>query len=411
VNGLGATLISIGRLHDALAARGFAVLTFDRAGVGMSDPLPPGARHFGAAETVRDMRALLTHPALGAAAAAAAAGGGARWLLIGPSMGSIVAQAYMASFGDDVAGFLNLDGFPFLFAAKRNRFEWAAVVYRVYEAIIWTGALRPFLAAAGAAGAFSHIVSPPTFGLDVVRGQINEANFFGSLAREFATMLDCADAARAAWGAAYDLQAPERQADALALGRVQPAAYGTTVVDAAAPALATSVDVGAPGADAAWKELPRSAWERGDAWASAEEGRAVLAKLASAAAAAGPSAPLARLFARPDGPVVRVMSARSFQFPGGGDKSFYDAEMKLWIAAEHNLHALLAADGRRVAFPARTHGDLFFGEIECATRLSCEIARALARREGRHAVFAGGGGDKASGDKVSGGSLTIRVAS
>ena len=56
-----------------------------------------------------------------------------------------------------------------------------------------------------------------------------------------------------------------------------------------------------------------------------------------------------------------VMSARSFQFPGGGDKSSYDAEMKLWIAAGHNLQALLAADGRRVAFPAQTHGDLFRG--------------------------------------------------
>ena len=99
------------------------------------------------------------------------------------------------------------------------------------------------------------------------------------------------------------------------------------------------------------------------------------------------------------------MSARSFAFPGGGDKSFYDADMKLWIAAEHNLHALLAADGRRVAFPEKTHGNLFFSEIECAVRLSSEIARALARREGRHAVFAAPGGDEMSG----GGMMRIRV--
>jgi hypothetical protein len=203
---------------------------------------------------------------------------------------------------------LNLDGFPFPFAAKRARFEWASVVYRAYEAIIWTGALRPFLFLAGAAGAFSHIVSP-AFPLGVVRGQINEANFFGSLAREFFTMMDCADAVRAAWGAAYDLQAPARQADALALARVRPSAYGAFA--------------GAAGGAQQWEELPRSRWERGDTWATTGETAAVLASMAAAETAA-PS-PLARAFARADGPVVRVMSARSFDFPGGGDASFASA--------------------------------------------------------------------------------------
>jgi hypothetical protein len=92
------------------------------------------------------------------------------------------------------------------------------------------------------------------------------------------------------------------------------------------------------------------------------------------------------------------MSARDFSFPGGGDASFYDREMKMWIAAEHNLHVLLAANGgRRVAFPRLHHGSLFFAEIATSVQLCCEIARALAEREGREAVFAGGGGS--GGDK------------
>jgi hypothetical protein len=41
-NGLGATLISIAMLHDLLEAKGYPVLSFDRGGVGLSEPLAPG---------------------------------------------------------------------------------------------------------------------------------------------------------------------------------------------------------------------------------------------------------------------------------------------------------------------------------------------------------------------------------
>jgi hypothetical protein len=102
------------------------------------------------------------------------------------------------------------------------------------------------------------------------------------------------------------------------------------------------------------------------------------------------------------------MSARDFSFPGGGDTSFYDAEMKMWIAAEHNLHALLAG-GRRVAFPRLHHGSLFFAEIATAVQLCCEIARALAEREGREAsVFAGNGGGDSDGG-VAPGAVAVAV--
>jgi hypothetical protein len=95
-NGLGATLVTISALHERLTALGFAVLSYDRAGVGMSAPRAGPGDHADAAEVVADMHAVMEHSAPGA-----------RWLLVGPSMGSIVAQCYIAEHPGSVAGFLN----------------------------------------------------------------------------------------------------------------------------------------------------------------------------------------------------------------------------------------------------------------------------------------------------------------
>lgn len=95
-NGLGATLITISALHERLVALGFAALSYDRAGVGMSEPRAGPGDHADAAEVVADMHAVMEHCAPGA-----------RWLLVGPSMGSIVAQCYIAEHPGSVAGFLN----------------------------------------------------------------------------------------------------------------------------------------------------------------------------------------------------------------------------------------------------------------------------------------------------------------
>jgi pimeloyl-ACP methyl ester carboxylesterase len=94
-NGLGATLVTISALHERLVALGFAVLSYDRAGVGMSEARSE-AGHAGAEEVVSDMRAVMEH-----------ACPGATWLLVGPSMGSIVAQCYVAQHPASVVGVLN----------------------------------------------------------------------------------------------------------------------------------------------------------------------------------------------------------------------------------------------------------------------------------------------------------------
>ena len=95
-NGLGATLVTISKLHERLHALGFPVLSYDRVGVGMSEPRRGPGSHAGAEETVADMHAVMEQCAPGA-----------RWLLVGPSMGSIVAQCYLAKHPASVAGFLN----------------------------------------------------------------------------------------------------------------------------------------------------------------------------------------------------------------------------------------------------------------------------------------------------------------
>jgi hypothetical protein len=94
-NGLGATLVTISALHERLEALGFRVLSYDRAGVGMSDARSE-AGHAGAEEVVRDMRAVMEHVCPGAT-----------WLLVGPSMGSIVAQCFVAAHPSAVVGVLN----------------------------------------------------------------------------------------------------------------------------------------------------------------------------------------------------------------------------------------------------------------------------------------------------------------
>jgi pimeloyl-ACP methyl ester carboxylesterase len=78
--------------------RGYAVLSYDRAGVGLSDPLPKSCSkgYATAADVVADMKALMDmHLPVG---------GRRKWILVGPSMGSIVAQAYMTLHPDDVTG-------------------------------------------------------------------------------------------------------------------------------------------------------------------------------------------------------------------------------------------------------------------------------------------------------------------
>ncbi|KAI8476150.1 MAG: Alpha/Beta hydrolase protein [Monoraphidium minutum] len=345
-NGLGATLITISKLHEALEAMGFAVLSFDRAGVGLSDARspPPGAArsHAGAAEVVSEMKEVMELCAPGA-----------RWLLVGPSMGNIVAQCYIAAHPSDVAGLLNVDGFPFPFAAKRRMFELSGRVYAFSSALSRTGALRPMLRAAAGqlAGLGSAAFSP-----EVVRAEMNRARFFGSLAAEMLTMMDLADAARAAWGPSFDLVTAPPAALA-ALANAAPARCG----DAAPPA-------GGGGGAWEWSEQPRSVAEPGGAaaeWTPEREARAAaldpMLAAAAAAAKAAPGAPPPPLPAAWRRLAVRALSARGYARMGPVGEAFYGKQMQTWAAAEHTMLCMLAARGARAVFPNRHHGEMVIG--------------------------------------------------
>jgi len=354
-NGLGATLITISTLHEALAALGFSVLSYDRDGVGLSPRRPGATSHLGAAETVEDMKAVME-----------ACAPGSKWLLVGPSMGSIVMQCFVASFPSMVVGALNMDGLPFPFARKRGRFELAGSAYRMYASITWTGVLRAGLWAAGASLA---PLSSAAFPLKVIIAQMNQRNFFSSLAREMNTMMDCADAATAAWGPAFDLGAlPLEDIDALA--NAAPSACG----DVAPAGSATG----------GWVSLPRSPAEvGGSAWTGQQEVRLgvlsrMLAKHGSSSSSGGGGGGLG-LPQVWQGLVVRVMSARSYSLGKMGE-AFYDADMRKWAAAEHNLHSLLAASGSRTVFPTRHHGQMFFGMEGVISKNVLEMAQDVMER-------------------------------
>lgn len=376
-NGLGATLITVSKLHEDLAALGYGVLSYDRAGVGLSDPrsAPPGApkAYASVAEVVAEMKEVMDGTAPGA-----------RWLLVGPSMGNIVAQCYVAAHPGDVAGVMNVDGFPFPFAAKRRIFESSGRVYSAAAAISRTGALRPaLLAAAGSLAA----LGGRTFSGEVVRAQMNQANFYSSLAAEMLTMMDLADTARAAWGPAFDLVTADPQR-LRALASAAPAACG----DAEFPAK------GKKAADEAlvpeawtWKDLPRSVDEIGgvDApWTPETEARAVAidpmlsahAEAAAAAAKAGgaPPPPLPCAWRRL---AVRAVSGRNYEKLGAVGGAFYDKQMREWAAAEHSMLVLVAARGARTVFPSRSHADMCIG-------LERFIAKEVEKLEGDAAAAA-----------------------
>ena len=104
-NGLGATMVTISILHEKLVNEGYSVLSYDRLGVGFSDKNETNI--IPTAEDVIDemnyiMNSLLPNES--------------QWILIGPSMGSIVAQCYMAIYPEKVKGFVNVDGLPYPFS-------------------------------------------------------------------------------------------------------------------------------------------------------------------------------------------------------------------------------------------------------------------------------------------------------
>jgi hypothetical protein len=84
---------------------------------------------------------------------------------------------------------------------------WAAFIYRIYASIIWTGILRPFIGMALKSS--EKMFECKKFPLSVVIAQMNQAGFYGNVAKEMATMMDCCEMAEIAWGKQSLLRIPE----------------------------------------------------------------------------------------------------------------------------------------------------------------------------------------------------------
>eukprot|EP01031_Cornospumella_fuschlensis_P012085 gene12085-14777_t len=183
-------------MQERLVELGFTVLSFDRFGVGFSDANTSGQAPT-AVDVIREMDYVMSHfqPSH------------TKWILLGPSMGSIVAQCYIANYPDKVVGFLNMDGLPYPFIKFHNSFMWAAFIYRVYASIIWTGILRPFIGMALRSN--DKMFKCKKFPLDIAIAQMNQARFFANVGIEMWTMMDCCEMAEIAWGSLSLLQMPE----------------------------------------------------------------------------------------------------------------------------------------------------------------------------------------------------------
>eukprot|EP01094_Clydonella_sp_ATCC50884_P030067 TRINITY_DN965_c0_g1_i1.p1 TRINITY_DN965_c0_g1~~TRINITY_DN965_c0_g1_i1.p1 ORF type:complete len:466 (-),score=139.92 TRINITY_DN965_c0_g1_i1:1476-2744(-) len=340
-NGLAATMVTTGKIHDTLVADGFAVLSYDRVGVGFSES-DAGVPTVDA--TMRDMDEVME-----------AVAPDSKWLLLGPSMGSVVAQCYMLRHPQKCVGFLNMDGFPAPFSAKREKFAGAAAPYKLFSALASAGIMRPFLfLARGTFGATATNMFP----VNVITAQMNQSKFWSNTAKEFMLMLDLATESTQGWGSLDVLRmGNERQ---LELARLPPANNGTF-----------------DEFEKSWQKLPdRSSAEYGADWLSASETASLTEEL-------HPLVEESRLATILASMPVRVMSARDYNYFGGD--SFYDQDMKLWAAAEHGLHILVCRRGKRYVFPTESHMTLFQRNY-AISKCMCEIEQELNHDDERSSV-------------------------
>lgn len=184
--GLGATLMFTNSWQEELNRRGYQVLSFDRLGVGFSDDNPTGQSPT-AADVVREMDYVMS----------TVLPSHTTWILVGGSMGNIVAQCYTAAFPNKVEGIVNVDGLPYPFTQFKSLFRWAALPYKMYANIIWTGVFRPFIRMG--LKSIEGKAASRAFPFDALVAQFNQAKFFSNLAIEMATMMDCCEYAASAW--------------------------------------------------------------------------------------------------------------------------------------------------------------------------------------------------------------------
>ena len=174
---------------------------------------------------------------------------------------------------------------------------------------------------------------------------MNEPNFWYNVYLEMTLMMDLAKRSSEAWGPLALNQLPQERVSQLA--NIRPRENGQFRAGV-------------------WESLPRAKVEQGSQWNEDRETDEVVRALKAMASDA-------RLGAAWPQFVVRCMTSRYYDYMGG---SFYTPRMKMWVAAEHNLHTVLAKDGARYVFPRSGHGNMFL-ETESIVQCIVEISNAL----------------------------------
>eukprot|EP01038_Epipyxis_sp_PR26KG_P009974 gene9974-13415_t len=201
-NGLGATMVVISKIQELLNERGFTVLSYDRYGVGFSDDNKSN-KYPTAKDLINEMEYVMN----------SVMPPDTKWILLGPSMGSIIAQCYIATYPEKVIGFLNMDGLPYPFILQKNHFLWAGFIYKLYTYVIWTGLFRPFIAMALQTN--SEMFQSKLFSIEIAKAQLNQSRFFSNISLEMSTMMDCCEMAEQAWGFQSILKLPKKDLKAL----------------------------------------------------------------------------------------------------------------------------------------------------------------------------------------------------
>jgi pimeloyl-ACP methyl ester carboxylesterase len=403
-------MVTISILHEALVAEGYSVLSFDRLGVGFSDPnvnnIVPSAE-----DVVNEMNFILN--------AVFPSAESPQWILIGPSMGSIVSQCYMAAYPERVRGFVNVDGLPYPFQRFESSFLKASTIYKLDAHLIWTGLFRPFI------GPFLRTpsmqwLSSAAFPIEYAIAQMNQRDFYHNLALEMVTMMRCCDYSVPRWGR-YNLLAMT-QSEVEKISEAEP--FENLEIDLSKAAndrrrlttFRSESEVGL--AELTSPEQLDNILAEVQARAVTSPAHATATTMAASpqdleegnVSAESPQAPdsslqeslLSSNEARPgsktegvgvhtvqserflslwrDRLVVRVLSGRNHDYGNAIINQFYTQEMKNLAGAEHVLHAHLSHNGRRRVYPHLNHMKMFAQteEILLAVR---EVDEALAAEE------------------------------
>jgi pimeloyl-ACP methyl ester carboxylesterase len=322
-NGLGGTIAVSSPLFDALVKAGHRVLLHDRLGVGYSDKPADPSKHISPEQVVAELEFVID----------SVLPKNCQVILIGPSMGHLAAQAYMANHADRVVGFLNIDGVPFPFSELlREEFLGYAKFYRVYGTLTAIGVLRPYIHIFVNKGA--ELFEDTEFSVNEVIAQMNQRRFFDNLAAEFHTQIELCDYNVKQWG------------------RVNPLALS--------PTLYKKLLAYPPHAVTNWSAVTKVQ--------DSKDNEEVVTSLRALAEEKDAPA-IARQF--------RLIPVRSMtgQHGEGMEKSFLTPEVCDLYDGEHRMLCLLARDGAHLKLPGRDHMHTMLWEIPKQIEALNEISK------------------------------------